>query len=223
MVSTIHCQDNLSSKAVVYWSVIKDAGIISFNVYCAKRKSDTFTFYKNVPNVASMDDFTVHTLVDRSALPITVGDSENYYLNYTTIDKTGTESVIDPTNIKVIYPKGVQLRTDPHLTEVDEQTSSATNVDFRTTDRFNGLLMAVSISRSLATAIDVIVSVYHDGYEVEVGRLTGTTDKSIFMDLNQNVILNENSVVRVQTTGVSGGSFIVKVGRRRIYLPTMGV
>lgn len=223
----IQCYDNLSDKISLYWPVIKGAGINSFNLYCSKRKSGTYTFIKNVANVPALDGLNVLAEVRRSVdlVPISANLDDHLYFKYTTIDRAGVESNIAlslPT-LKLVYPQGVQLKTDPYLVEIDHQDSGATDIDFTTTDRFPGLLLQVIISRSTTSALNVDISIKSDNHEMFLENIVGSTDKSIVLDYNQNIIPYDMSDVRVKTTGISGGSLSVSIARKRFYIPSMGI
>lgn len=218
----IQCYDNLSDKIALYWPALKSSGIGSFGLYFSKRKSGPYTFVKNVANVPSLDPVNAYVEVSR-ANDISVGPTEQVYFKYTTKPIGGVESALVDDSLKVVYPQNIQLQTDPYIVEADVQASGATDVDFTSTDRFSGLLLQVIVSRDTTNPINVDISIKSASKEVVLENIIASTDKSIVLDYNQNIVPYDSADVRVVTSGVSGGSMTVEIGRKRIYLPTMGI
>ena len=93
-------------------------------------------------------------------------------------------------------------------------------VDFTTTDRFNGLLTHAIVSRNNTDPIDITVSFTADSTaeDIVIAQVLNYTQPVFGIDQNQQVPELYNRHVRVQVSGVSGGSLQIMIARRRIYL-----
>lgn len=216
--------DNKNGIVNLIWERDKTGLTKFYRLYSSNRKSGTFTlFADNIQNAVGYGNRYVRFDLDRSKYGIELESQVYFYL--TEVDWYGVETPtpvnpVDFNKVKILYEDGITLTSSMLYREVDYQAAAAVDIDFSTTDRFNGLISHVLLTRDTTDPIDVTVSLTCDSTaeDIVIGKFFNYTQP--FLDLAQNQQFPElqHRRVRIQTSGVSGGFLQVIVSRRRMYI-----
>lgn len=237
-LSPIQIFENARGIIRLGWDYDNSGDVLEYVVLGSPRQSGPFLELQRAPNVVGYNVYVISDVlrstifVDDPANTIPLGKADTYYFKVQKVLRDDPETPIDlyPTDpmdadsgfIKMVYPDGNTLSNVFAFEDVDIQREDAEDVEFRSADVFNGCLQYIYITRSASTSIDIEVFVDHldpASFDIPIYVMEDVTDKNIRIDLQQAIHLTENSTVRVKTTGVSGGSFVTVIGRRKFLVP----
>lgn len=221
-MSDINVLQNWNGKTVLYWDFQPSLAVAKyFKLYYSLRKNGPYTFVKNVANGIAYSHRYVLAEMLRTDPTVDIPVDANYYVKYTKVTGPSgapVESSINAAEPKIIYQDGMILSSGTNYQDIDYQDAGAADIDFTTTDRFDSTLKSVLITRSTTNAITYTITLKGDGQEFILDSQTGFTGKILLLDFNQELYDTSNRDVRVVTTGISGGTLKVLIGRKRVTL-----
>jgi hypothetical protein len=219
--SPIQVIENRHGKTRVAWESDRSGNTKYYKLYWNSRKSGAYVFLREVSNAIGYSNIYVMTEIDRSILTsglVSIGNEDNYYLTLNKVDWDGNETPFMSSYKKIVYPDGVTLSNSYVLQDVDHQPSLAANVDFTSSDRFEGALQSVYVYRDIIAPIDIKVSLIPAPDLVLADEKNWV--KGVYeLDLKNKFPQFDGRDVRVQVTNVPGGVMTVTIGRKRLFVP----